>query len=121
MRPLSQAVKTILWESRKEAKVSPANGISWRRVICQNELRIEAVNGIMCGNMTFEENLAKLEGIVSEMEGGRLSLDDMMKNFEAGKKLVASCTQELESIRQRIEKVVSGNQEPPQVEPLDIV
>ncbi len=75
----------------------------------------------MCGNMTFEENLAKLEGIVSEMEGGRLSLDDMMKNFEAGKKLVASCTRELESIRQRIEKVVSGNQEPPQVEPLDIV
>ena len=75
----------------------------------------------MCGNMTFEENLAKLEGIVSEMEGGRLSLDDMMKNFEAGKNLVASCTQELESIRQRIEKVVSGNQEPPQVEPLDIV
>ena len=84
-------------------------------------MRIEAVNGIMCGNMTFEENLAKLEGIVSEMEGGRLSLDDMMKNFEAGTKLVASCTQELESIRQRIEKVVSGNQEPPQVEPLDIV
>ena len=47
--------------------------------------------------------------------------DDMMKNFEEGKTLVASCTKELESIRQRIEKVVSGNQEPPQVEPLDIV
>jgi exodeoxyribonuclease VII small subunit len=71
--------------------------------------------------MTFEENLAKLEGIVSEMEAGRLSLDDMMKNFEEGKKRVASCTHELESIRQRIEKVVSGNQEPPQVEPMDIV
>jgi exodeoxyribonuclease VII small subunit len=71
--------------------------------------------------MTFEENLAKLEGIVSEMEAGRLSLDDMMKNFEEGKKLVASCTHELESIRQRIEEVVSGNQEPPQVEPMDIV
>ena len=75
----------------------------------------------MCGNMTFEENLAKLESIVSEMEGGRLSLDDMMKNFEEGKRLVSSCTHELESIRMRIEKVVSGNQEPPKVEPLDIV
>jgi exodeoxyribonuclease VII small subunit len=72
-------------------------------------------------NMNFEENLAKLEGLVAEMEGGKLSLDDMMKNFEEGKKLVASCTRELESIRQRIEKVVSGSQEPPQVEPLDIV
>ena len=77
--------------------------------------------GIMRGDMKFEENLARLEGLVAEMEGGRLSLDDMMKNFEEGKTLVASCTKELESIRQRIEKVVSGNQEPPQVEPLDIV
>lgn len=71
--------------------------------------------------MRFEENMAKLEGIISAMEGGRLSLDEMMKNFEEGKKLVASCTQELDSIRQKIEKVVSGNQEPPVVEPLDIV
>lgn len=71
--------------------------------------------------MKFEENLAKLEGLVAEMEGGRLSLDDMMKSFEEGKKLVASCTRELESVRQCIEKVVSGGQEPPQVEPLDIV
>ena len=71
--------------------------------------------------MKFEENLARLESVVSQMEGGKLSLDDMMKNFEEGKKLVASCTRELESIRGRIEKVVSGSQEPPQVEALDIV
>jgi exodeoxyribonuclease VII small subunit len=71
--------------------------------------------------MSFEENLAKLESIVAQMEGGKLSLDDMMKKFEEGKKLSSSCTQELEAVRQRIEKVVSGNQEPPQVEPLDIV
>ena len=71
--------------------------------------------------MKFEENLAKLEGIVSQMEGGRLSLDEMMKNFEEGKRLVASCTQELESIRQRIEKVVAADSMPPQVEPMDIV
>ena len=76
---------------------------------------------IISADMKFEENLARLENLVVQMEGGKLSLDDMMKNFEEGKKLVASCTQELESIRQRIEKVVSGSQEPPQVEPLDIV
>ena len=71
--------------------------------------------------MKFEENLARLEAVVSGMEGGKLSLDDMMKNFEEGKKLVAACTQELESIRQRIDKVVSGDSVPPQVEPMDIV
>ncbi len=71
--------------------------------------------------MKFEEKLKKLEGIVAEMEGGNLSLDDMMKNFEEGKQLAAACAQELKSIRQKIEKVVSGAAEPPQVEPMDII
>ena len=77
--------------------------------------------GIIRVHMKFEESLAKLEKLVAEMESGRLSLDDMMKNFEEGKRLVASCTKELEDVRQRIEKVVSGTAEPPQIEPMDIV
>jgi len=75
----------------------------------------------MSDHMKFEENLARLEKIVAEMESGSLSLDDMMKDFEEGRKLAACCTKELEEIRQRIEKVVSGAAEPPRVEPLDIV
>ena len=67
---------------------------------------------------TFEQSLARLERIVSEMEGGELSLGDMLKKFEEGRKLVQYCTSELESIRQRIEKVTAT--EPPQVEPLSI-
>ena len=65
---------------------------------------------------TFEQSLARLERIVSEMEGGELSLGDMLKKFEEGRKLVQYCTSELESIRQRIEKVTAT--EPPQVETL---
>lgn len=68
----------------------------------------------------FEESLARLEKLVSEMEHGNLSLDDMMKHFEEGRKLVGVCTKELESIRQRIEKVVTSTT-PPAVEPLDIL
>ena len=67
---------------------------------------------------TFEQSLARLERIVSEMEGGELSLGDMLKKFEEGRKLVQYCTSELESIRQRIEKVTAT--EPPQVESLAI-
>ena len=67
----------------------------------------------------FEEALARLERIVSEMESGDLQLDDMLKKFEEGRKLVQLCSAELESIRQRIEKVTSS--EPPKVEPLDIL
>ena len=65
---------------------------------------------------TFEQSLARLERIVSEMEGGELSLGDMLKKFEEGRKLVQYCTSELESIRQRIEKVTAT--EPHQVESL---
>ena len=67
---------------------------------------------------TFEQSLARLERIVSEMEGGELSLGDMLKKFEEGRKLVQFCTSELESIRLRIEKVTAT--EPPQVESLAI-
>ena len=67
----------------------------------------------------FEASLKKLEQLVGEMEGGQLGLDEMMAHFEEGRKLVQFCTSELESIRQRIEKVTSA--EPPSVEPMDIL
>jgi len=56
-------------------------------------------------NMKFEDNLKKLEGLVGKMESGELGLDDMIKSFEEGRKLVTECQKDLESIRQRIEKV----------------
>jgi len=55
--------------------------------------------------MQFEDNLKKLEGLVGKMESGELNLDDMIKAFEEGRKLVVDCQKDLESIRQRIEKV----------------
>lgn len=69
--------------------------------------------------LTFEGALQKLEKLVDEMEGGTLPLGEMMKRFEEGLKLSAFCTTELESIRQRVEKVVSASNEPVRVEPLD--
>lgn len=70
--------------------------------------------------LTFEGALQKLEKLVDEMEGGTLPLGEMMKRFEEGRKLSAFCTTELESIRQRVEKVVSAPNEPVRVEPLDV-
>ncbi len=70
--------------------------------------------------LTFEEALRKLEKLVGEMEGGTLPLGEMMKRFEEGRKLSAFCTAELESIRQRVEKVVSAPNEPVRVEPLEV-
>ena len=55
--------------------------------------------------MKFEDNLKKLEGLVGKMESGELNLDEMIKAFEEGRKLVTECQKDLDSIRQRIEKV----------------
>jgi len=55
--------------------------------------------------MKFEESLKQLEGLVSKMESGQLNLDEMIKAYEDGRKLVADCQKDLESIRMRIEKV----------------
>lgn len=66
--------------------------------------------------MKFEDNLVKLEGLVARMESGEMNLDEMIKAFEEGRKLVTECQKDLDSIRQRIEKVTKdGSVEPLQV------
>lgn len=63
--------------------------------------------------MKFEDNLRKLEELVGRMESGGLDLDAMIKSFEEGRTLVETCRKELDSIRQRIEKVTqAGGTEP---------
>lgn len=61
--------------------------------------------------MKFEENLSKLEKTVARMESGELSLDDMIRAFEDGRRLIEACTEDLKSIRQRIEKVTKDGVE----------
>lgn len=63
--------------------------------------------------MKFEDNLKQLEGLVGKMESGEMNLDEMIKAFEEGRKLVTECQKDLDSIRQRIEKVTKdGTTEP---------
>ncbi len=60
--------------------------------------------------MKFEDNLKSLEGLVSKMESGGLTLDEMIASFEKGRKLVETCRKDLESIRLKIEKVTSSGE-----------
>ena len=63
--------------------------------------------------MKFEDSLKQLETLVGRMESGEMKLDEMIAAFEEGRKLVAECQKDLDSIRQRIEKVTaSGTVEP---------
>ncbi|MFA6172329.1 MAG: exodeoxyribonuclease VII small subunit [Kiritimatiellales bacterium] len=54
----------------------------------------------------FEKSLERLETIVEEMESGDLSLEQMIKNFEEGSKLVTLCSTKLNEVEQKIEKLV---------------
>lgn len=54
----------------------------------------------------FEEALKRLETLVSEMEAGQLSLDQMIGHFEEGSKLVDLCGKRLNEVERRIEKLV---------------
>ena len=60
--------------------------------------------------MKFEDNLRKLESIVEAMESGQMNLDARIKSFEDGRRLVAECRKDLESVRRRIEKVTKGGE-----------
>jgi exodeoxyribonuclease VII small subunit len=54
----------------------------------------------------FETSLKRLETIVSEMESGKLSLEDMLTRFEEGQGLLKFCTTKLDEVERRIEVLV---------------
>lgn len=56
--------------------------------------------------LSFEENLARLEKIVSRLEEGTLPLEASLKAFEEGMAIYRQCAYLLENARQRIEKLV---------------
>ncbi len=59
----------------------------------------------------FEKSLGRLEELVGEMEGGELSLEEMIKHFEEGSTLVGLCTEKLNEVEQKIEKLVKKDGE----------
>lgn len=60
--------------------------------------------------MAFEDKLKTLEEIVQKMGSGEMKLDEMIKAYEEGQKLVVDCSKELEAIRLRIEKVTKSGE-----------
>jgi len=56
----------------------------------------------------FEKSLAKLEGIVAEMEAGELNLEQMLAKFKEGVKLADACSKRLTEAERTIEILVKG-------------
>jgi exodeoxyribonuclease VII small subunit len=56
--------------------------------------------------LTYEEALTELEGIVESLEGEQNPLEESMKLFERGQALVARCGSLLESAQLKVQKLV---------------
>lgn len=59
-------------------------------------------------NLSFEQALAELEGIVARLESGQAPLEDSIQMYERGAALKAHCEKRLEAARLRVEKIVMG-------------
>ncbi len=62
-------------------------------------------------NFSFENALARIEVINTQLEGGALTLDDSIKLYEEGVKLVRQCQKALLTAEQKI-TLLSQNNEP---------
>ena len=66
--------------------------------------------------LTFEEQLAAVEGLIDRMESGSMSLDESLKRYEEGMQMISSLEQELASATQRLtvlRKGAGGDEEVP--------
>ncbi len=59
---------------------------------------------------SFESSLKKLEEIVKKMEDGDLALDQSLKIFEEGTKLVQFCENALNEAEGRVEQLITQTQ-----------
>ena len=58
--------------------------------------------------MTFEQQIARLEEIVSALEQGDVQLADSLALFEEGTKLTAACAKQLDQAEQKVVKLMKG-------------
>ena len=68
---------------------------------------------------SFEEGLEKLEAIVEEMESGELNLDDLVKRYEAGSKLLVHCDKKISEAEEKIEILRNQDSDSPEFENFD--
>jgi len=62
----------------------------------------------MSAKKTFEEQINRLEEIVSLLERGDAQLADSLALFEEGTKLIAACSKQLDQAEQKVVRLMKG-------------
>ncbi len=60
--------------------------------------------------LSFEEALVELEGIVTKLEAGELTLEESLSLFERGQKLAALSNQQLDEASLRVEQLTADGE-----------
>ena len=61
-------------------------------------------------DLSFEEALAKLEEIVTQLEAGHLNLEQSLALFEQGQALAKQCDQQLSEASLRVEQLTADGE-----------
>ena len=62
-------------------------------------------------NASFEERLQQAENLIAEIEGGKLSLEDSVKQYETGMKSLMILEEELKEMTRRISVLKDGKEQ----------
>ena len=57
--------------------------------------------------LSFEENLEKLEEIVKNLESGNIPLDDAIDSFNEAMKLAKTCDEKLKKAKEKVNKILN--------------
>lgn len=57
--------------------------------------------------LSFEENLEKLEEIVKNLESGNIPLDDAINSFNEAMKLAKVCDEKLKNAEEKVNKILN--------------
>lgn len=68
---------------------------------------------------TFEEAMARLEAIVTQLEKGDVPLEEAMALFEEGTALMKQCAKTLDGAEQKVAKLFPGRDGKPAQEPME--
>lgn len=59
-------------------------------------------------DQTFERQLERIEEIVTDLETGTLSLDEMLARYESGMRLIAACQERLASAELKVTTIAEA-------------
>jgi len=71
-------------------------------------------------SLNFEEAIERLENIIEKMEGERIPLEELLKDYEEGTRLLNACKEKINTAKEKVEKInKSLNEDMPSLDPLD--